>query len=100
MPLTILARSSSEAPALAAMASCFHRPIRRPGAFFSLAIAFSPESELAGPDIEYIPFRLPATGCARQFVLCPSPVSLFGKRDGSVHPGAGPAAAPDFRPLI
>src|SRR5438270_134727 len=38
----IRARSSSEAPALAAIASAFQRPINRPGAFFSFAIALSP----------------------------------------------------------
>src|SRR5262245_11716546 len=61
----ILARSSSEAPPLAAMASSFQRPIRRPGAFFSFAITLSHGTELAGPDHRILPLSAPRNGMPR-----------------------------------
>src|SRR6516225_6784835 len=60
----ILARSSSEAAPLAAMASCFHLPITLPGALFPFAMASSPGTELAGPDVAYSPPWPPAMGWA------------------------------------
>src|SRR5262245_14728014 len=59
-----LARSSSEAPLLAAMASCFQRPIRRPGAFFGLAIAQFPRDGACWVKHRILPFPAPRNGTA------------------------------------
>jgi hypothetical protein len=50
MSLMILARSSSEAPALAVMASAFHLPMILPGAFFSFAMAIPLGMSLLGQE--------------------------------------------------
>src|SRR5262245_30103667 len=62
----IWARSSSDASLLAAMASCFHRPIRRPGAFFSFAIAQFPRDGDCWGKHRLHPFSAPRNGPANQ----------------------------------